>query len=189
MRTYYYEDSKKFTQLLKSKLSFPFTYCYEKIHCCLCLILTGCYTGIYIPKYTTYNVVNRQEFLGYVGDFEKIEFMENDHILVYTSFNNHSSNKTNSYAMRVRIPSKYNLMQDVRLSSKYFGEFPVKNKTKSVSKTEFDEITMGVSCRAQSRCFGYPQFKLKLKLISRKSPFPFWESILEEGTITAQKIQ
>ncbi len=106
----------------------------------LSLLLSGCFTGIYIPKLTAYNVVDRQEYVGDVGDFEKIQFMEKDHILVSAVFYSHDYNKTNSYSVTVRVPAKYNLMQEVRLSSKYFGEFAIESKTKSVYKTDFDEV-------------------------------------------------
>lgn len=112
----------------------------KKITAILCLFLTSCFTGIYIPRLTPYDVADKQNYLGDVGDFEKIRFMEDDHILVSAAFYSHNSNKTNSYSVAVRVPSKYNLIQDVQLSSKYFGTLPIKSKTKSVFKTDFDEV-------------------------------------------------
>ena len=112
----------------------------KKITAILCLFLTSCFTGIYIPRLTSYEVVNKEQYLGDVGDFEKIRFMEHDHILVSAIFNSYGNNKTNSYTVAVRVPSKYNLMQGLTLTSKYFGTLPIKSKTKSVFKTDFDEV-------------------------------------------------
>lgn len=116
----------------------------KKLFAILCLFLTGCFTGIYIPRLTPYDVVNKQSYMGDVGDFEKIRFMEQDHILVSAAFYSHNYNKTNSYDIAVRVPSKFNLMQDVKLTSKYFGEFLIVNKTKGVYKSNFDEVEFAI---------------------------------------------
>jgi hypothetical protein len=125
----------------------------KKITAILCLFLTSCFTGIYIPRLTPYDVADKQNYLGDVGDFEKIRFMEDDHILVSAAFYSHNSNKTNSYSVAVRVPSKYNLMQDVRISSKHFGKFPVEKKTKNVYGKNLDEV----------------RFNLDMSKITRKS--------------------
>lgn len=112
----------------------------KKFTIVLCLFLSGCFTGIYIPRLTPYDVIDKQNYLGDVGDFEKIRFMEQDYILVSTAFQSNDANKTNSYYMAVRLPSKYNLIEEVSLSSKYFGEFPVEKKTKRINNGDLDEI-------------------------------------------------
>lgn len=87
------------------------------------------------------NGVDSVIFEAYLGHFSKYRPKEFK-IVVIDNAGFHSTKNIvvpeNIYLLR--IPSKYNLMQRLTLTSKYFGALPIKSKTNSVFKTDFDEV-------------------------------------------------